>query len=124
MNLLAGPFAIAKTYLWYGGTGTGKATFTNAIIDEIAQSFPDERLVVIENAGELQPKSPNVVVLRSTDFIDMTRLLKATLRLRPDRIIVGEVRDGAALALLKAWNNLWQKSPLRRCKRLLRRPLI
>lgn len=93
-----------QNILVVGGTGTGKTTLTNAIIDEIARSFPGDRIVVIEDTGELQPRSLNVVPLRSTDFVDMTRLLKATLRLRPDRIIVGEVRDGAALALLKAWN--------------------
>lgn len=93
-----------ENILVVGGTGTGKTTLTNAIIDQIATAFPGDRVVVIEDTGELQPRSPNVVVLRSTDFVDMTRLLKATLRLRPDRIIVGEVRDGAALALLKAWN--------------------
>jgi len=93
-----------QNILVVGGTGTGKTTLTNAIIAEIARAFPDDRIVVIEDTGELQPRSANVVVLRSTDLVDMTRLLKATLRLRPDRIIVGEVRDGAALALLKAWN--------------------
>lgn len=47
---------------------------------------------------------PNVVFLRTSETIDMTRLLRATLRLRPDRIVVGEVRGAEALALLKAWN--------------------
>lgn len=93
-----------ENILVVGGTGTGKTTLTNAIIDEIARAFPADRIIVIEDTNELQPQSLNVVVLRSTDLIEMTRLLKATLRLRPDRIIVGEVRDGAALALLKAWN--------------------
>lgn len=93
-----------ENILVVGGTGTGKTTLTNAIIAEIARAFPGDRIVVIEDTGELQPRSLNVVVLRATDLVDMTRLLKATLRLRPDRIIVGEVRDGAALALLKAWN--------------------
>ncbi|MEN5458715.1 ATPase, T2SS/T4P/T4SS family, partial [Klebsiella pneumoniae] len=58
----------------------------------------------IEDTGELQCAAKNVVILRAVDHVDMTRLLKATMRLRPDRILVGEVRDGAALALLKAWN--------------------
>lgn len=93
-----------KNILVVGGTGTGKTTLTNAIIDDINEAFPLDRLVVIEDTGELQVNSANTVVLRSTDLVDMTRLLKATLRLRPDRIVVGEVRDGAALALLKAWN--------------------
>ncbi|RUW97574.1 conjugal transfer protein TrbB, partial [Mesorhizobium sp. M2A.F.Ca.ET.037.01.1.1] len=49
-------------------------------------------------------KAENAVALHTSDAIDMGRLLKSTMRLRPDRIIVGEVRDGAALTLLKAWN--------------------
>jgi P-type conjugative transfer ATPase TrbB len=93
-----------QNILVVGGTNSGKTTLTNAIIDQIARSFPGDRIVVIEDTGELQPKSENCVVLRTSDFVDMNRLLKATMRLRPDRIIVGEVRDGAALSLLKAWN--------------------
>jgi P-type conjugative transfer ATPase TrbB len=87
-----------------GGTGTGKTTFANALLDHIAQVAPDHRLVILEDTRELQCNALNTVFLRTADNIDMTRLLRATLRLRPDRIVVGEVRDGAALALLKAWN--------------------
>ena len=60
--------------------------------------------MIIEDTSELQCAAPNAVVLRATDTVDMQRLLRATMRLRPDRIIVGEVRGGEALALLKAWN--------------------
>ena len=87
-----------------GGTGTGKTTLTNAIIAEIDAVTPEHRIVIIEDTRELQCSSPNVVALRAVDHVDMTRLLKATMRLRPDRILVGEARDGSALALLKAWN--------------------
>lgn len=87
-----------------GGTGTGKTTLANAIIDSIAKIDPQHRTVVIEDTRELQVNANNVVFLRTSDNTDMTRLLRATMRLRPDRIIVGEVRDGSALALLKAWN--------------------
>ena len=87
-----------------GGTGTGKTTLANALLDHIAQVSPDHRLVVIEDTRELQSNALNTVFLRTSDNTDMTRLLRATMRLRPDRIIVGEVRDGSALALLKAWN--------------------
>lgn len=93
-----------RNILVCGGTGTGKTTLTNAIIHEISNVAEDERLVIIEDTGELQCSSKNAVILRATANVDMTQLLKATLRLRPDRILVGEVRDGAALALLKAWN--------------------
>ena len=87
-----------------GGTGSGKTTLVNGIIDAMTKVSPDHRVVIIEDTGELQCSAKNSVTLRSSEQIDMTRLLKATMRLRPDRILVGEVRDGAALALLKAWN--------------------
>lgn len=93
-----------KNILVVGGTSSGKTTLTNAIIDYMPTCNPDDRIVIIEDTGELQCSAKNVVQLRAVDHVDMTRLLKATLRLRPDRILVGEVRDGAALALLKAWN--------------------
>ena len=87
-----------------GGTGTGKTTLTNAVIEEIVQLTPDHRLVILEDTAEIQCAAENAVALHTTDAADMARLLKSTMRLRPDRIIVGEVRDGAALTLLKAWN--------------------
>ncbi len=93
-----------KNVLVVGGTGTGKTTLTNAIIRYIAEVAPEDRIVIIEDTGELQCMAKNAVLMRAVDHVDMTRLLKATMRLRPDRILVGEVRDGAALALLKAWN--------------------
>ncbi|AOR81323.1 P-type conjugative transfer ATPase TrbB [Novosphingobium resinovorum] len=87
-----------------GGTGTGKTTLTNAVIAEIVTASPEQRLVVLEDTAEIQCAAENAVCLHTTEEVDMNRLLKSTMRLRPDRIIVGEVRDGAALTLLKAWN--------------------
>ncbi len=87
-----------------GGTGSGKTTLANAIIAEIVSAAPDDRMVILEDTAEIQCAAENAVSLRTSDTIDMARLLKSTMRLRPDRIIVGEVRDGAALTLLKAWN--------------------
>lgn len=87
-----------------GGTGSGKTTLTNAILAEIVSSSPDDRLVILEDTAEIQCAADNAVSLHTSDAIDMSRLLKSTMRLRPDRIIVGEVRDGAALTMLKAWN--------------------
>lgn len=87
-----------------GGAGTGKTTLTNAILAEFVEMAPDHRLVILEDTAEIQCLAKNHVILRTTATVDMTRLLKSTMRLRPDRIVVGEVRDGAALALLKAWN--------------------
>ena len=96
--------AARKNILVSGGTGTGKTTLTNAIIAEIVAAAPQQRLVILEDTAELQCAAENAVILHTSDTVDMQRLLKSTMRLRPDRIIVGEVRDGAALTLLKAWN--------------------
>lgn len=93
-----------KNILVVGGTGSGKTTLSNAIIHEIVHQYPDHRLTIIEDTSEIQCSAKNTVTLRSTDTITTNHLLKATLRLRPDRIIIGEVRGGEALSLLKAWN--------------------
>ena len=87
-----------------GGTGSGKTTLANAIIAEIVDRAPEDRMVILEDTAEIQCEAENAVCLHTSDTVDMARLLKSTMRLRPDRIIVGEVRDGAALTLLKAWN--------------------
>ncbi|NQY74374.1 MAG: P-type conjugative transfer ATPase TrbB [Candidatus Margulisbacteria bacterium] len=93
-----------KNILVVGSTGSGKTTLTNAIIHEIVKIYPDHRIVIIEDTSEIQCAANNSVILKTSDLVDMQRLLKATMRLRPDRILVGEVRGGEALSLLKAWN--------------------
>ena len=93
-----------RNILVVGGTGSGKTTLVNALIDAIVVSCAEDRLVIIEDTGEIQCAAPNAVTLRTSDHADMTQLLRATMRLRPDRILVGEVRGPEALALLKAWN--------------------
>jgi type IV secretion system protein VirB11 len=93
-----------RNILIAGGTGTGKTTLANAVLDAVARHDPQSRIVVIEDTQELQCTASNVVFLRTTINVDQTQLLRATMRLRPDRIVVGEVRDKSALALLKAWN--------------------
>ncbi len=91
------------TILIVGGAGSGKTTLANAILSEMAKY--NERIIIIEDTPELQCNADDFVTLRVKEGIaDLTDLLKATMRLRPDRIIVGEVRGGEALALLKAWN--------------------
>lgn len=85
-----------------GSTGSGKTTLVNAVLAEISKT--GDRIVLIEDTLELQCTSPDTVPLRSNEKNTMNELLKATMRLRPDRIVVGEVRGGEALTLLKAWN--------------------
>lgn len=87
-----------------GGTGSGKTTLVNGLILALSEIAPRHRLVVMEDTLELQSKSENTVFLRTSSFVDMTDLLKMTMRYRPDRILIGEVRGEAALDLLKAWN--------------------
>jgi len=93
-----------RNILVVGGTGTGKTTLLNAIILVISEVSPEHRVVIIEDTVELQCSSKNVVQLRTSDTVTMQGLLRVTMRLRPDRILVGEVRGAEALALLKAWN--------------------
>jgi type IV secretion system protein VirB11 len=85
-----------------GSTGSGKTTLLNAVLALIAAT--GDRLVTIEDTPELQCTAPNHLALYTRDGVaTMQQLVKDTMRCRPDRIIVGEVRDGAALDLLKAW---------------------
>lgn len=87
-----------------GGTGSGKTTIAGALINEmVARSDPNERYVIIEDTIEIQCRAQNLVQLRTAEAADLGRLVRATMRLRPDRIVIGEVRGAEALALLKAW---------------------
>ncbi len=86
-----------------GGTGSGKTTLANALLSEIASL--NERVVLLEDTRELQCAAEDVVALRTQPgSVSLAQLVRSTLRLRPDRIIVGEVRGAEALDLLKAWN--------------------
>ena len=94
-----------ENILIVGSSGSGKTTLATALLNELrAILHPGERIVILEDTVELQCSVENHARLRTTDTIDMTRLLRTTLRLRPDRIVVGEVRGPEALTLLKAWN--------------------
>ncbi|WP_286713400.1 P-type conjugative transfer ATPase TrbB [Sphingomonas sp. 67-41] len=85
-----------------GGTGTGKTTLTNALLAEI--SGTSDRIVLIEDTRELQCTAPNLVAMRTKEGVaTLSDLVRSSLRLRPDRIPIGEVRGAEALDLLKAW---------------------
>lgn len=95
-----------KNILISGGTGSGKTTFVNAILDALVRYREDDRVLILEDTVELQCNMPNVFQMRTDakSNTTMQKLVRASLRLRPDRIIVGEVRGGEALDLLKSWN--------------------
>ena len=92
-----------RNILVAGGTSSGKTTLANALLAEMAHL--DERVILIEDTRELQCAAPDTVALRTrAGSVSMADLVRSTLRLRPDRIIVGEVRGAEALDMLKAWN--------------------
>lgn len=93
-----------KNILVVGGTGSGKTTLVNALIQAMVTACPQERIIIIEDTGEIQCSAVNSVQFYTNINTDLTALLKASLRMRPDRILVGEVRGGEALDLLDAWN--------------------
>ncbi len=93
-----------KNLLIVGSTGSGKTTLVNAILQEIALLTPHDRVISIEDTTELQCPARNYVDLRAAGSISMLDCLRACMRLKPSRIIVGEVRGAEAHALLKAWN--------------------
>ena len=85
-----------------GGTSTGKTTLANALLDEVART--GDRVLILEDTRELQCLADDQVALRTKPGVaTMAELVRSTLRLRPDRIVVGEVRGAEALDLLKAW---------------------
>jgi len=106
LNTLARAVADKKNLLVSGGTGSGKTSLLGALAQRVPAA---ERIVVLEDARELSLQHSHVVSLearpadaRGAGAITIRQLLRATLRLRPDRIILGEIRDGAALDLLQA----------------------
>jgi type IV secretion system protein VirB11 len=93
-----------RNILVVGGTGSGKTTLTNAIIKQMVDNDPNERPVIIEDTGEIQCSAKNFVSYLTTSKTSMADLLRIILRMRPDRVIVGEVRGAEALDLLDTWN--------------------
>jgi len=95
--------ASARNILVVGGTSSGKTTLVNALLTEVATS--GDRVILIEDTRELHCAAEDCVSLRTKPGVaSLADLVRSTLRLRPDRIIVGEVRGPEALDMLKAWN--------------------
>lgn len=92
-----------RNILIVGGTSSGKTTLANALLAELSKR--DERVIILEDTRELQCSAPDCVCLRTKQgVVSLAALVRSTMRLRPDRIIVGEVRGAEALDMLKAWN--------------------
>lgn len=101
--MLSCAVAERRNVLIVGGTSSGKTTLANALLAEMTDI--DERIILIEDTRELQCAARDVVALRTRPgSVSMADLVRSTLRLRPDRIVVGEVRGAEALDMLKAWN--------------------
>ena len=102
-ELLRHAVADRRNLLIVGGTSSGKTTLANALLAEMAGL--DERVILLEDTRELQCAAPDCVALRTKPgVVSLADLVRSTLRFRPDRIIVGEVRGSEALDMLKAWN--------------------
>jgi type IV secretion system protein VirB11 len=93
-----------KNILVVGATGSGKTTLLNAILDTIEELTPTDRVISIEDTTELQCRVRNYLDLRAVGEVTMLQCLRACMRLKPTRIVVGEVRGAEAHTLLKAWN--------------------
>ena len=104
MRLLREAILARKNILVVGGTGTGKTTFVNAILNEMKLLTPGHRILILEDTVELQCTMANHASMRTSSDVSMQELLKITMRQRPDRIVIGEVRGKEALDMLKAWN--------------------
>ena len=92
-----------KNLVVVGGTSSGKTTLVNALLAEVADG--GDRVILIEDTRELHCAAEDCVSLRTKPGVaSLAELVRSTLRLRPDRIIVGEVRGPEALDMLKAWN--------------------
>lgn len=87
-----------------GGPGSGKTTVANALIAEAVKIDAEQRWLILEDLPELQCNATNCVAMLSSATISLRDLLHTAMRMRPDRILVGEVRGAEALELLKSWN--------------------
>ncbi len=102
-RVLGAAVAGRRNVLVAGGTASGKTTLVNGLLLEITTVCPGDRIVILEDTVELQCAAVDCLALRTSDAVGLRQLVKVALRTSPDRIVVGEVRDEAALELLDAW---------------------
>lgn len=93
-----------RNILIAGGTGSGKTTLLNAVINSMVVLSPYERMIIMEDTPEIQCAAENAVLYETSPEVNLSDLVKLTLRMRPDRILIGEIRGGEALSLLESWN--------------------
>ncbi len=103
-EIIRAAIAAKKNILMVGATGSGKTTFVNAVLSAMADIAPHDRVVLIEDTTELQCTVKNHVDLLAVGCVSMLDCLRACMRLKPTRIVVGEVRGAEAHTMLKAWN--------------------
>ena len=103
-NFLCDAIRDHRNILATGSTGSGKTTLLNAFIRQLTDQYPSERLVIIEDTAEIQCAAKDYVQYHTSSERTMTKLVRMALRMRPDRILLGEVRGPKALDLLMAWN--------------------
>jgi type IV secretion system protein VirB11 len=104
-DLIVEALAARKNIVVAGGTRSGKTTFGNALLLKLNEMNPKERIVVMEDTIELQCQQENKVKLHTyRDIVTLNDLMRITMRLSPERIVIGEIRGGEALELLKSWN--------------------
>ena len=104
IDIIRAAVTAKKNILVVGSTGSGKTTLVNAVLDALAVLAPDDRVISIEDTTELQCAVKNYLDLRAVGHVGMLDCLRACMRLKPTRIVVGEVRGAEAHTLLKAWN--------------------
>jgi type IV secretion system protein VirB11 len=103
-EIIRAALSARKNILVVGSTGSGKTTFVNACLDALATLTPHDRVISIEDTIELQCAAKNYLDLHAVGNVSMLDCLRASMRLKPTRIVVGEVRGAEAHTLLKAWN--------------------
>ena len=104
-NILIQGISDKKNILIAGKKGSGKTDFINALINEMI--LTRDRVIILENIPKIQSKRGNIMLMKTTNNVNMSILLKTCMRYRPDRIVTGEICSEEALDILTAWNTIF-----------------